>query len=177
MYYVYYMFTYIYNEHERDSWLIVEKSLYTSLKAVASGREKWNYGGRGGYTTVYNLTFGQSCNFARHKSDLSPNQTQVDLSFLKDATLRSCLRLRPLVESHIHSSLILYIARLPQVNDARTTPSPWCQRSHPFGSTRICDTGTSKRKHTLLTSLELNIPRNPLALPSSQIHMIYEFSK
>jgi hypothetical protein len=96
MYYVYYMFSYIYNEHERDSWLIVEKTLYTCLKAVASGGEKWNHGGRGGNTTVYNLTFVPSCNFARHKSDLSPNQTQVDLSFLKDTTQRSCLRLRPL---------------------------------------------------------------------------------
>jgi hypothetical protein len=56
MYYVYYMFSYIYNEHERDSWLIVEKTLYTCLKAVASGGEKWNHGGRGEYTTVYNLT-------------------------------------------------------------------------------------------------------------------------
>jgi hypothetical protein len=62
---------------------------------VASGGEKWNYGGSGGYTTVYNLTFVLSCNFANHKSDLSPNQTQVDLSFLKDTTGRSCLRLRP----------------------------------------------------------------------------------
>ncbi len=47
MYYVYFMFTYIYNEHERDSWLIIKKSLYASLKAVAPGGEKWNYGGRG----------------------------------------------------------------------------------------------------------------------------------
>ncbi len=50
----------------------------------------------GGYTTVYNLTFVPSCNFANHKSDLSINQTQVNLSFLKDATRPSCLKLRPL---------------------------------------------------------------------------------
>jgi hypothetical protein len=53
-------------------------------------------GGGGEYTIVYNLMFVPSCNFANYKSDLSPNQTQVDLSFLKDATRRSCLRLRPL---------------------------------------------------------------------------------
>ncbi len=96
MYYVYYMFSYIYEERERDSWLIVEKTLYTYLKAVASGGEKWNHGGRGGgYTIVYNLTFVLSCNFASHKSDWSLNQTQVNLSFLKDATRPSCLKLRP----------------------------------------------------------------------------------
>ncbi len=88
MFDVHYMFPYIYNEHERDSWLF--------LKNSGIWRRKMELRWEGGYTTVYNLTFVPSCNFANHKSDLSPNQTQVDLSFLKDTTRRSCLRLRPL---------------------------------------------------------------------------------
>ncbi len=101
LFYVHYMFPYIYNEHERDSWLILEKTFVHLFKNSGVWQRKWNYGGRGGYTTVYNLMFVPSSNFARHKSDLSPNQTQVDLRFLKDTTRRSCLRLWPQQSTHI----------------------------------------------------------------------------
>ncbi len=82
----------------------------------------------GGYTTVYNLTFVLTCNFAKHKSDLSPNQTQVDLSFLKDTTRRSCLRLRPQLSKTTASVYTeikqVRISRKHQAHDLRT-PHLW----------------------------------------------------
>jgi hypothetical protein len=92
---MYLMFTYIYNERERDSWLIAEKTFVYLFKNSGIWQRKMELRWEGGYTTVYNLTFAPSCNFARHKSDLSPNQTRVDLSFLKDAARRSYSRLWP----------------------------------------------------------------------------------